>query len=424
MVKKRGPSLRSALKKGYIPSERPMESMSIGEWRVEFIREVHPRNFMKTPLIILGGLLPHLESFRQEVMEIAQSRPVYIVNLPGLGSNTQAAAELGHKEMAELLRNFLDSLGLEKIVPVGHMGSAPIAYYFSTMYPDAVEKVVLNGASVKLRPSVKLVLKDVLRALNNQDLEQFATRMVMGFMNYSMREKVRHSEDISTQLHEYFLNMDEEECERYRVTLHRLLEQDKWGSGPRCPTLVMVGEYDNFTTAYDGYRVVSDCLRGNLAVVKSGDHLVTQQKGNQVLKAIQQFMENEELDQVRGVNVWKKNDFPIAKRRLSPRHEVEQEANLKTSEGDSHPVVIREISSQGCHVELTGPQQKMAEEQLLNLEIPELDFEVELLVFDASQTENGLGFRGLFKANSFEKAKETEEAIRQLVEKKKFSVSA
>lgn len=422
-------SLRSALKNGNLDVVRPVESIFYGPWRVDFIRVTRPSNFLKTPIVMLSGMFQPKGFFSQEVELLGEQYPIYKIDLPGFGDNEQASGVLSSKQLAELLARLLDELGIEKAYFLAFSTSSSIAYHFGNHFPERVEKLCFVGATMDYRSSVKASFKDALNALLEDNMDQFATSMVMTLMNHSKKSKVKKGESLVQSFYNQLLGLNEEEKECYVQNISRLLEEDKLGSGPSCPLLVVTGEYDNFTTAYEGHLMIQKCRQGTLAIIKSSDHLVGHEKQTQMINTLKTFFDGDDLNAVRGLKVWERPEFPVSSRRLHPRWKVGQEVELavELESGESKVIgaVIDEVSVEGCRLKLTKTSDlEIYKGQVLHLKVPIWDFSTELLVFQTSQlagdeatSECDTALTALFRYNSFEDAEKTEEALEKVLPK-------
>ena len=134
----------------YAPTEYQTESAYLKTISSEFVTtsnfNIHfTHSGSGAPLILIHGGGTWLYSFRANIPALAEHYSVYALDMPGHGytqiKNNDARYDLDM--MAQVLLEFMQTQGLEKVSLVGHSWGGGWALYFAEKYPDRVEKLAL-----------------------------------------------------------------------------------------------------------------------------------------------------------------------------------------------------------------------------------------------------------------------------------------
>jgi pimeloyl-ACP methyl ester carboxylesterase len=95
------------------------------------------------PLIFIHGWLGSWRYWMPAMDELSESQRVYAFDLWGFGDSDKSKPRYNVTNYVELLRTFLDELGIFGPVPlVGHALGATVAVCFAHQYPDYVNRVM------------------------------------------------------------------------------------------------------------------------------------------------------------------------------------------------------------------------------------------------------------------------------------------
>jgi pimeloyl-ACP methyl ester carboxylesterase len=97
------------------------------------------------PIVLLHGAGSNLEDMHLALGELAVRHRVILVDRPGLGFSARQAGEGGGSPayQAEVLRDVLDRLGVDRAIIVGHSFGGTLALTFALDYPERVMGLVL-----------------------------------------------------------------------------------------------------------------------------------------------------------------------------------------------------------------------------------------------------------------------------------------
>lgn len=387
----------------------PRQDM-VGRWRVDYLAFTSPEVAGKVPLIVLGGAFQNFNSYKYCVEQVMQAVPVIMVDLPSLGNNDQLAPELGMEDLADLLHQWTEKAGLQKVSLMGLSLGSVVASTYAYKYPQNTEKLIVTGILPRPRKSWRMLLEESVRVLDEGRLDEFGQAVVLYLVNHA-RLKETEITDITRRLfHRQMRSFHENEQQRYRINARRLMEVEGILGYPSCPTLVATGEYDSFTLPYENAKFADRCPNAVFALIKGADHVAQLEKRDESVGMFRAYLAGEDLNTLPGIQVFPKGTYSKLERRGEPRF-VPCNPNarvISVSPVDGNiaidkKVKIRDMNFFGCLLEYDASGFSLAEHSrdlILCLEGSPL--RIELLLFE--HEENTL--RCLFKHGSFDTATE------------------
>ncbi|MBZ2174169.1 alpha/beta hydrolase [Schnuerera sp. xch1] len=85
---------------------------------------------------------------------------VYALDLPGFGQSQEPKQAFNSKDYARVVKKFIDTMGIDKIILIGHSFGGKISIILSTHYPEIIEKIVLiDSAGLIPKRGLKYYLK-------------------------------------------------------------------------------------------------------------------------------------------------------------------------------------------------------------------------------------------------------------------------
>ena len=98
-----------------------------------------------TPLLLLHQTPRSVDEFAEVMPILARERRVIALDTPGYGCSDRVPGRPGVADYARAVVDVLDSLGIERVIVVGHHTGAVIAVEMAAACPARVERVVLSG---------------------------------------------------------------------------------------------------------------------------------------------------------------------------------------------------------------------------------------------------------------------------------------
>lgn len=314
--------------------QRP-DVIEIDGYRIEYMGFCKEEHLNKVPVIFIGGAFQNFFSFKKEVQVLMNDYPVVLLDLPSQGSNQQLVSELEFKDFAKLLKSFCDYFSLAKISPIALSYGSATAFYFASLYPQSVDRLILGGTSPHIRESIAKLLRESIRVLKSGDKNLFAEGAVLNLINFAQRNKT----NISPRIIKGFFNNMKSLCgnsiQRYIDNTTRLLNLENLHGTPSCPTLVCTGEYDSFTTPYENYLIAKKIPLSTMVLIEGADHLANLEKRDAVLRMYQSFLNDEDMGAVEGIRLVDQSQFS---------HTHEKRLNKRKSLHDTYVTLVDENS--------------------------------------------------------------------------------
>ncbi|NOY27954.1 MAG: alpha/beta hydrolase [Oligoflexia bacterium] len=141
-----------ALSPADITAPLPTQSMvvdtaSLAGVRIAYIDSrqagIQPRDPDATPLVFVHGLSSSMGFWEYQLNHLAAERRVLALDLPGYGASSRPDAPYTPPWYSEVLTAWLDQLGLDRVVIVGHSMGGQVALTFALRHEDRVAGLVL-----------------------------------------------------------------------------------------------------------------------------------------------------------------------------------------------------------------------------------------------------------------------------------------
>ena len=201
---------------------------------------------------------------------------VYALDLPGHG-RSEGPGRGSITAYRDFLLAFLDALGLERAIVVGHSMGGAIALDFALYYPDRLAGLILVGSGARLRV-VPAILTGIL-----SDFEATVDLVCDYAYGPSISEQLKRlGRQRLLKTPPQALHGDYAACDAFDV-------MDRLGE-VRCPTLAIVGAADRLTPPKYSVYLRDHIPGAELALVDAAGHMVMLEKPEVVSRAISKFI--------------------------------------------------------------------------------------------------------------------------------------
>lgn len=215
------------------------------------------------PLILLHGNGESSDYFQKQTDYFKNSYRVIAVDTRGHGRSPRGTAPFTLVQFADDLKEFLDSIGIEKCHMLGFSDGANIALLFASKYPDYIHRLILNGAD--LSPS------GVKRSVQIPIV--FGYGMV-SFISLFDRKAIQKKEMLGLMVTQPDIKTEE---------LRKL----------KMPVLVIVGTNDMIKDSHS--ELISASIPDCRFIRIDGDHFIAAKNSEPFNRAVEAFLKGESL---------------------------------------------------------------------------------------------------------------------------------
>lgn len=232
-------------------------------------------------VLLLHGWRANLQSLGFIQESLSKHFKVYAIDFPGFGISGEPPVPWGTEEYARFVGKFIEALGIEDPIILGHSHGGRTAIRYASEHP--VRKLVLvDSAGVKPKRSAKYYIRvytykaakhmlglPILRRHKERLLTKFKARL--GSADYS---------SVSPLMQQ---------------TMVRLVNDDLTPYMPKiqAPTLLIWGENDTATPLSDGRLMEKLIPNAGLAVLKNASHWSFVDKPREFLIILHHFLESD-----------------------------------------------------------------------------------------------------------------------------------
>jgi len=203
---------------------------------------------------------------------------VYAIDLPGHGKSSHLSGCQNIGEYAGYLVNWMDAMGLEQVLLIGHSMGSGIALALAIQQPEYVSGVALIGSAARLE-----VNPELLALASNPQTFPEAVRTIIKW-SFSPSASLRLVELASQRMLEGrpdVLYMDLLACNCYDST-------ESLGK-VQSPALLICGEGDKMTPLHRSLHLAGALPAARLEIIPQAGHMVVLEKPKRVAEALGRF---------------------------------------------------------------------------------------------------------------------------------------
>ena len=416
------PEFFEAYERGRLKSE-PRTDFIEG-WQIDYLAFESPEHADQPPILVLGGAFQNFNSYKYCIDALLASAPVILIDLPSMGSNIQthndhldvSAKTLDMPMISQLLSNWVQSVGIDKVSLMGMSLGSVVAANFAAANEDRMHRLVLMGVMERTRKSWRMLIEESLIKLSEQKMSEFGEAVVLYLVNHTRFEQTRMSSMARNMFHQQMAGFTYNEQLRYRINAHRLLSVTEVPK-PKCETLVATGQFDSFTLPHENAGFALKCANATYAMVENADHVPQLQRRRETLALFSTFLSGKPIDNIDGVRVLNVQQIRQLDQRSDKRLIVDRDAKLSHVHNQLEPqtVFVSNISFFGVALKARTIEQASHifaanRDMKLSLHDGEGEFSLELLQFE----QKGRLIRAIFKHGTFANAARMSAYINQL----------
>ncbi len=230
------------------------------------------------PIVLVHGAGGNHLYWPPEIRRLRGIR-VFAPDLPGHGKS-EGPGEQSIQSYQDTLLRWLDFIGLQKIILVGHSMGGAIALRFASLHPERVAGLGLisTGARLKVHPS--LIESAAGRGSNETAIEFIIEQSFSDQANPRLVNQAaqRFKETRPSVLHGDFLACEAFDMRQELGTLSM-------------PTLVLCGDQDRMTPLRFSQYLARQLPNAELEIIREAGHMVILERPREVAACLQRFLE-------------------------------------------------------------------------------------------------------------------------------------
>lgn len=212
------------------------------------------------PLVLLHGNGEDSSYWKAQIPEFTRFFRVIAVDSRGHGASESGKQGLSFDLMAHDLKTVLDTLGIQKAHILGFSDGGNLAIKFAMLFPDYVDKLILNGANVEMFAGMK----------PHFQLPVYAAYGALRVLGKVSPRAARRRDVFGLMVHPYGVAMND---------LARLI----------MPTLIIVGEHDIVRTSQTR-EMAARIPYCRVETFRDGDHFVAAKQPSRFNRTVVEFL--------------------------------------------------------------------------------------------------------------------------------------
>lgn len=242
-------------------------------------------------IVLVHGMGCSVYSWRKLIPLLSDEYKVYAFDLPGFGlTDKPADYNYALESQGNFVIDFLDAVGIDKAIIVGHSMGGVIAGYAAANYPERVSKLVLNNAGYYSGGAPEF-LKYLFFPLDRISSRQFFNRE----FERAMLKIMYYDDSLATDetVDAYLL------AGKTSGAVDALAAMTR-GEGPMkyvgvseritVPTLIIWGKNDANIHFEDSQRLHNEIKGSEIIYIEKCGHMVPEEKPEEMASAIKDFL--------------------------------------------------------------------------------------------------------------------------------------
>ncbi|KOP80075.1 alpha/beta fold hydrolase [Cytobacillus solani] len=246
----------------------------------------------KKTVVLLHGFLSSTFSFRHLIPLLKTEFSVISVDLPPFGKSGKSTSYIySYENHSMTIIKLCESLQLKDIIIIGHSMGGQIALNIAYLRPDLIAQCVLLCSSAYLQKSKRSLIMSSYLPFFHLFIKRYLEK---SGVEKNLRNVVYDHSKIDKEMEKGYLEPFLED--RIFHALTRMI-RDREGDLPNeklheihTPCLLIWGEHDKVVPLHIGKQLHKDLKNSKLIVLKETGHLVPEEKPEEVLFHIKNFV--------------------------------------------------------------------------------------------------------------------------------------
>jgi len=230
----------------------------------------------KFNLVFVHGAGGSHKNWLSQIRHFSRGYNALALDLPGHGDSEGEGAE-SIAEYRDFVKAFLEALGLEKPVLVGHSMGGAITQSFALAYPELLKGIALVGTGAKLRVSPK-----ILDALQGDPQAAVELICQWGYSPSAEPELLKKGKTELLKASIRVIERDFRACDAFDIMLEV--------KDIRVPTLLICGANDQLTPVKYTHFLHNHIQGSTLTIVPGASHFVMLEKPEEFNRALEAFL--------------------------------------------------------------------------------------------------------------------------------------
>lgn len=252
------------------------------------------------PTIYIGGAFQSIQNVQNYAKASAAYTHTIMIDLLGFGDSDILESSYKMEILADSIIHFVEEKGFEKVNLVGTSYGAVVSYIIAGKSPELLNRMVLGGFMDKFDEQTLEIWQQGLWYAKNGRRPEFSEHMSALLLNKSRESEIRLQSYISSMMVRKLLGATYAELDKFIFSIERLMANKKTFPAPQCPTLMMTGEFDSFTTPAHHKKLHDLAPQSTYTLINNADHMFHLEQFDVTTKLISNFMQNGSIASVPG----------------------------------------------------------------------------------------------------------------------------
>ena len=230
----------------------------------------------KVPIFIHGAGGNH-RIWEQTLLGLTQSHSPIAIDLPGHGlSQGQGLSNI--EDYRDIVKEFMETLGLKKVILAGHSMGGGIVQSFALAYPHFLEGMILIGSGARLR-----VAPEIIEGLKQAQITGVVPSTTeWAYSPKTPKEIIDKTEQLLSPRKPAIQLGDMLACDKFDAI--------KSITQLTLPLLVICGRDDKLTPAKYAEFYQKNLPQTNMRIIEDSGHMVMVEKADEMNQAVLNFL--------------------------------------------------------------------------------------------------------------------------------------
>lgn len=224
------------------------------------------------PMVLLHGNGEDSSYFKNQIEYFSKKYRVIAVDTRGHGQSERGTAPFTLRQFAGDLKQFLDDMGLRRIILLGFSDGGNIAMIFTILHPQYVDRLILNGANMTPWGMKAGVFRDIYLA----------------YLKACFRIAKGERKKNKTENDRYLLEKARKKKELLQLMAKEPRIRPVYLKTMRKPVLVIAGTRDMIRTGHT--KKIHRLIPGSRLCLLDGTHFIASENSVEFNQEIERFL--------------------------------------------------------------------------------------------------------------------------------------